>query len=112
MAEDRNLNIEMDPEVYKVFMESTSISSKFVIVFLISIFYSCQGHQWILNEEECSSKEKQGPDHGGQDARGVQTERYREETAVVESDGDGAGRGAIKNLGNRSCTRARARYVQ
>ena len=28
LAEDRNLNIEMDPEVYKIFMASTSVSSK------------------------------------------------------------------------------------
>ena len=52
LCEDRNLNIEMDPEVYKVFMESTSVSSKCVISSVISVFYSRQGHEWILDEEE------------------------------------------------------------
>ena len=100
LCEDRNLNIEMDPEVYKVFMESTSVSSKLTFPTIILLFYSRQGHQRLPHEEERRAEEEQGPDHGGQDAGGVPTEGHRGEAAAVEPDEAGAGRGAGENPGD------------
>ena len=35
LAQDRDLNIKMDPEIYKIFKTSTSISGKLVIHWLL-----------------------------------------------------------------------------
>jgi hypothetical protein len=40
LAEDRNMAIEMDPEVYKVFMASTAVSSKLLLVARSRFHYS------------------------------------------------------------------------
>ena len=38
IAEERELNTELDPEIYEALMKSTSLSSKFINILIWSVF--------------------------------------------------------------------------
>ena len=65
MAEEKNMNISMDPEIAQIFKNSTTISGRYIF-FVISFLLSCSIERNIGSSFEVVSKETsyQGSDQG------------------------------------------------